>query len=102
MMSCGPDIGVSAMLPEMRENHGEIEAALEGRLPQLITLANIKGDLHAHTTKTAGRATLEEMVEGARAKDTIISRSPITASAWPWGAAWTRSGWRGRSGRSIA
>ena len=61
-------VGLPYIEPELRENHGEIEAALEGRLPRLITLADIKGDLHAHTTETDGRATLEEMVEGARAK----------------------------------
>jgi DNA polymerase (family 10) len=61
-------VGLPYIAPELRENHGEIEAALEGRLPQLITLAAIKGDLHAHTTETDGRATLEEMAEGARAK----------------------------------
>jgi DNA polymerase (family X) len=61
-------VGLPYIEPELRENRGEIEAALEGRLPKLITLADIKGDLHAHTTETDGRATLEEMAEGARAK----------------------------------
>jgi hypothetical protein len=61
-------VGLPYIEPEMRANHGEIEAALEGRLPRLITLADIKGDLHAHTAETDGRATLKEMVEGARAK----------------------------------
>jgi len=61
-------VGLPYIEPELRENRGEIEAALEGCLPQLITLADIKGDLHAHTTETDGRATLEEMAEGARTK----------------------------------
>jgi DNA polymerase (family X) len=52
--------------PEIRENMGEIEAAQEGRLPQLVTLADIRGDLHAHTKATDGRATLEEMARAAR------------------------------------
>jgi DNA polymerase (family 10) len=61
-------VGLPYIEPELRENRGEIEAALEGRLPKLITLADIKGDLHAHTTETDGRATLEEMAAGARGK----------------------------------
>ncbi len=52
--------------PELRENHGEIEAAQKEQLPALITLEEIRGDLHAHTQQTDGRATLEEMVEAAR------------------------------------
>jgi len=52
--------------PELRENHGEIEAAAEGRLPELVELEDIRGDLHMHTTETDGRATLEEMAEAAR------------------------------------
>ncbi len=51
--------------PELREDRGEIEAALEGRLPKLIEAGNLKGDLHAHTTYSDGKATLEEMVEHA-------------------------------------
>jgi DNA polymerase (family 10) len=52
--------------PELRENRGEIEAAQNGRLPHLITLENIRGDLHAHTNATDGRNTLEEMVQAAQ------------------------------------
>lgn len=51
--------------PELREDRGEIEAALEGRLPKLIDVGNLKGDLHVHTTYSDGKATLEEMVEHA-------------------------------------
>jgi len=61
-------VGLPYIEPELRENRGEFEAAQDGRLPRLITLADIRGDLHAHTTETNGRATLEEMAEGARAK----------------------------------
>ena len=43
--------------PELREDRGEIEAAQQGRLPRLITLADIKGDLHTHTKATDGRNT---------------------------------------------
>jgi DNA polymerase (family 10) len=52
--------------PELRENQGEIDAAAEGRLPRLIVQADIRGDLHMHTTETDGRATLEEMAAAAR------------------------------------
>jgi DNA polymerase (family 10) len=52
--------------PELREGHGEIEAARSGRLPELIELSDIKGDLHSHTVASDGRNTLEEMVEAAR------------------------------------
>lgn len=54
--------------PELRENRGEVEAAQKGRLPQLIGLSDIKGDLHVHTKATDGRNTLEEMAEAAKAR----------------------------------
>jgi DNA polymerase (family 10) len=60
-------LGLTWIPPELRENCGEIEAALEGRLPKLIELSDIRGDLHMHTVETDGRATLEEMAEAARA-----------------------------------
>src|SRR5258708_14868998 len=60
-------LGMRWIPPELRENCGEIEAALEGRLPKLIELSDIRGDLHMHTTETDGRASLEEMAEAARA-----------------------------------
>jgi DNA polymerase (family 10) len=62
-------LGVPWIPPELRENCGEIEAALEGRLPKLIELSDIRGDLHMHTVETDGRATLQEMAEAARALD---------------------------------
>jgi DNA polymerase (family 10) len=60
-------LGLPWIPPELRENCGEIEAALEGRLPKLIELSDIRGDLHMHTTETDGRATLQEMAEAAHA-----------------------------------
>ena len=60
-------LGLAWIPPELRENCGEIEASLEGRLPKLIELADIRGDLHMHTTETDGRATLAEMAEAAHA-----------------------------------
>lgn len=59
-------LGLPWIPPELRENSGEIEAALEGRLPRLVELSDIRGDLHMHTTETDGRASLEEMAEAAR------------------------------------
>ena len=54
--------------PEMRENLGEIDLAQNHALPQLITQADIKGDVHNHTVETDGKNTIEEMAEAARAR----------------------------------
>jgi DNA polymerase (family 10) len=59
-------LGMPWIPPELRENTGEIEAALEGRLPELIEGRRLRGDLHMHTTETDGRASLEEMAAAAR------------------------------------
>jgi len=53
--------------PELREDRGEIEAAREDKLPNLITRENIRGDLHAHTKATDGKSSLKEMAEAAKA-----------------------------------
>jgi DNA polymerase (family 10) len=52
--------------PELRENCGEIEAALTHKLPQLITQHDIQGDVHMHTVETDGKCTIEEMAIAAR------------------------------------
>ncbi len=52
--------------PELRENRGEIEAALEGKLPKLITLKDIKGDFHVHTKYSDGDDTIEEIASAAK------------------------------------
>ena len=55
--------------PEMRENCGEIEAAAEHKLPNLITVEDLRGEVHMHTVETDGKCTIEEMAdagEGAR------------------------------------
>ena len=54
--------------PELRENGGEIEAAAAHTLPKLITLADIRGDLHMHTDATDGRDTIRQMAEAALAR----------------------------------
>jgi DNA polymerase (family 10) len=60
-------LGLAWIPPELRENLGEIELAAEGKVPELIDLQQIRGDVHMHTTETDGRASLEEMAEAARA-----------------------------------
>jgi len=52
--------------PELRENCGEIEAAENHALPNLITEADLQGDVHMHTVETDGRCTIEEMADAAR------------------------------------
>ena len=59
-------LGLDWIPPELREARGEIELAARHTLPDLVTLDQIQGELHAHTTDTDGKASLEEMVEGAR------------------------------------
>jgi DNA polymerase (family 10) len=54
--------------PELRENRGEIEAARNGLLPDLVKRTDLRGDLHCHTTATDGHGTLEEMAAAARAQ----------------------------------
>jgi DNA polymerase (family 10) len=61
-------LGLRWIPPELRENLGEIERAAEDRLPRLVEVADIRGDLHMHTTETDGRATLEEMAQAAKAQ----------------------------------
>jgi DNA polymerase (family X) len=59
-------LGYSYVEPELREGRGELKAAREGELPELVELGDISGDLHSHTTLSDGRNTLEEMAEAAR------------------------------------
>jgi DNA polymerase (family 10) len=59
-------VGLPFIEPELRESQGEIEAAQQGKLPELVTLKDIRGDLHVHTKETDGHHTLEQMVEAGR------------------------------------
>jgi DNA polymerase (family 10) len=59
-------LGYQFIPPELRENAGELEVARKGELPQLVELAQIKGDLHSHTTYSDGRDSLERMALAAR------------------------------------
>jgi DNA polymerase (family X) len=58
-------LGLPWIPPTMREDRGEIEAALEGTLPRVIELTDIRGDLHTHTNLTDGVSPLETMLEAA-------------------------------------
>jgi DNA polymerase (family 10) len=59
-------LGMSYIEPELRENRGELEAAAAGRLPHLIELGDLRGDLHCHTTASDGTASIEQMAQAAR------------------------------------
>ena len=61
-------LGYAYVEPELREGRGELKAAREGKLPDLVELADVKGDLHSHTTLSDGRNSLEEMAEAARGR----------------------------------
>jgi DNA polymerase (family 10) len=61
-------LGYAYIEPELRENRGELQAAREGKLPDLIELGDIRGDLHSHTTLSDGRNSLGEMAEAGRAR----------------------------------
>jgi DNA polymerase (family 10) len=61
-------LGLPYIEPELREGRGEIEAGDTGELPDLVTVDDIRGDLHCHTTLSDGRNTLEEMAEEARVR----------------------------------
>lgn len=59
-------LGLPYIPPELREDRGEVEAAQAGNLPHLIELADIRGDLHMHTTWSDGHLSIREMAEAAR------------------------------------
>jgi DNA polymerase (family 10) len=59
-------LGLDYIEPELRENRGELEAAANGKLPKLIELGQLRGDLHCHTTASDGTASVEEMAAAAR------------------------------------
>jgi DNA polymerase (family 10) len=78
-------LGLDWIPPELRENRGEIALAKEHKLPKLVTLAEIRGDLQMHTDASDGKATLVEMIDAARALDygyiAITDHSPRTSMA---------------------
>lgn len=77
-------LGLPFIPPEMREDRGEID--LEGELPELVGLEDIRGDLHMHTVASDGKCTIEQMAEAAKARGyqhiciTDHSRSSVIAN----------------------
>jgi DNA polymerase (family 10) len=59
-------LGMEYIEPELRENRGELEAAARGELPDLISVGDLRGDLHCHTTASDGTASIEQMAQAAR------------------------------------
>jgi DNA polymerase (family 10) len=79
-------LGMPYILPELREDEGEIEAAIAGKLPKdLVELADIRGMIHCHTTYSDGEHTIEEMARAAEALGmkylTITDHSPTASYA---------------------
>lgn len=64
---CYAALGLDWIAPELRENRGELEAARDGKLPRLIELSDIRGDLHLHTTWSDGSGSILDMAEAAAA-----------------------------------
>jgi DNA polymerase (family 10) len=61
-------LGLAWIPPELREDRGELAAAQEGALPELVQLQDIRGDLHMHTTASDGNNSIEEMIEACRGR----------------------------------
>jgi len=61
-------LGLQYIMPELREDRGEFEAAQKKQLPKLVTIEDIKGDLHTHTSDSDGLNTIDEIVEAAKKK----------------------------------
>ncbi|MFZ5808123.1 MAG: DNA polymerase/3'-5' exonuclease PolX [Chloroflexota bacterium] len=61
-------LGLPFIPPELREDRGEIQAALQGKLPRLIQMEDIQSELHAHTTWSDGRLSVQQLAEAARAR----------------------------------
>jgi DNA polymerase (family 10) len=78
-------LGLPYVEPELREDRGEIEAARAGKLPHVITAADIKGDLHCHTRASDGHNTIEEMAHAAKERGyqylAITDHSPSSVIA---------------------
>lgn len=78
-------VGLPWIPPELREDQGEIQAALEGRLPRLVGLGDIRGDLHVHSDWSDGHASIGELAAAARARNygyiAICDHSPSASYA---------------------
>ena len=76
-------LGLPLVPPELREDHGEIEAACEGSLPHLLDPDDLRGDLHVHTTASDGHSSLLEMARAAQALG--LSYTVIADHTWSLG-----------------
>ncbi len=78
-------LGLAFVEPELREDQGEVEAAGTGRLPRLVELGDLRGDLHSHTDATDGRDTLAAMAKATQERGlsylAITDHSPRTTIA---------------------
>ncbi|MCB9438465.1 MAG: DNA polymerase/3'-5' exonuclease PolX [Anaerolineales bacterium] len=78
-------LGLPWIAPELREDRGEMEAAQAGRLPHLIRLEDIRGDLHMHTTWSDGKLSIREMAQAAKSRGlthiVITDHSQLSAIA---------------------
>src|SRR6266581_2345371 len=99
-------LGLDWMPPELREARGEIALAREHRLPRLVELAHIRGDLQMHTNATDGQATIDEMAHAARALGyqyiAITDHSKRVTMAHGLDAKRLREQWRGIDERNGA
>lgn len=90
-------VGLPWIPPELREDRGEIEAASEGRLPGLVTLEDIKGDVQMHSTWSDGKSSLEEMLRAAQERGyeyiAITDHSPALAMTQGLDAEKARQQW---------
>ncbi len=93
-------LGMACPPPELRENRGEVKAAREGVLPELVRLEDIRGELHGHSTWSDGTASIAGMAAAA-APATATGTSPTTARAWAWSAGWTASACANSRTRSL-
>jgi DNA polymerase (family X) len=90
-------LGLPWIAPELREDRGEVQAAEEGRLPKLIEIGDLAGDLHMHSTWSDGRATIAEMAAACAARGyrymAITDHSKVLAMTGGLDAARLRAQW---------
>jgi DNA polymerase (family 10) len=78
-------LGLDEIPPELREGRGEVEAAAQGRLPRLVSLADLQGDCHSHSDWSDGREPLEVMIASARSAGRRYQ--VVTDHSWSLGVA---------------